>query len=129
VGGAVCYEAVYSAHGRRLAARGAEVFVNVTNDAWYWRTAATWQHALGPVSRAVECGRDLVRCANTGATLAASPDAKVVGGVPLFMPGIQIVDARLLHGLTAYVRWGDAPFLLLVGLAAVLSWRRSRRAP
>jgi len=125
-GAEVCYEAVYAAHARRIVRAGAEVIVNVTNDAWYWRTAATWQHALGPLSRAVECGRDLVRCANTGATLAVTPDAKISCSIPLFIPGVQIVDARILRVRTGYVRWGDWPVLALAALALLLSFRRER---
>jgi apolipoprotein N-acyltransferase len=123
-GAAVCYEAVFAAHGRLLARHGAEVFVNVTNDAWYWRTAATWQHALGPVSRAVECGRDLVRCANTGATLSVSPRGEVEGDIPLFAPGVQIVDVRLIGGRTAWVRMGDGPLLFVLACLLLLAIRR-----
>jgi len=128
-GAEVCYEAVFAEHGRQTAKWGAEVLVNVTNDAWYWRTAATWQHALGPISRAVECGRDLVRCANTGATLTASPRGAVVCEIPLFVPGVQVADVHLIRGRTFWVRMGDLPLVFV--LAAVLlaaAWRRDRKA-
>lgn len=123
----VCYEAAFADHARRCVASGAEVFVNITNDAWYGRTAATCQHALGPVARAVECGRTVLRCANTGLTLAASPDGRVTHALPLFAPGIHVVTTHPRTRRTPYSRWGDWPMLAVALAALTVALRRSLR--
>ena len=40
IGGFICYEAIFPSLVRRFAAGGAELLVNVTNDAWYGTTSA-----------------------------------------------------------------------------------------
>ena len=66
LGGNVCYESIFPVISRRLARNGAGILVNVTNDGWYMKTAAPYQHLHFNVFRAVENRRPLVRCANTG---------------------------------------------------------------
>ncbi|MEK7766418.1 MAG: apolipoprotein N-acyltransferase, partial [bacterium] len=122
----VCYEANFSGLVRDQVRAGAEVLVNVTNDAWYRRTAATWQHALGPVCRAVEYGRWLVRCANTGVSFIAGPDGGVWAPVGVFVPGVVAGTLPPLSGATPYALWGEWP-LILAGAAAWAAGRARRR--
>ncbi len=123
----VCYESVYPDLARRQVAAGAQVLINVTNDAWYGRTAATFQHALGPISRAVETGRTVLRCANTGLTLVANSDGTVRRTLPIFSQGVQVEPVRLESGRTVYSRYGDWP-ALLVGIAMLALAFGIRRA-
>jgi apolipoprotein N-acyltransferase len=122
----VCYEAVFPGHARALARAGAGIFVNLTNDAWYGRSAATFQHALGPIARAVECGRPVLRCANTGLTLAASPDGRIERSLELFEAGFHAVRVPAVGRPTPYLRWGDGAALIvaLAALAAASWWKR-----
>jgi apolipoprotein N-acyltransferase len=54
IAGHICYEAIFPGLVRRFAAGGAELLVNVTNDAWYGTTSAPYQHLAMTVFRAVE---------------------------------------------------------------------------
>ena len=65
VGVFICYEAVVPDLVRRFAAEGAEVLVNITNDAWFGDSAAPHQHLLMARMRAVENRRYLLRAANS----------------------------------------------------------------
>ncbi len=122
-GVAICYEAIFPAHARRLVAEGAEMFVNITNDAWYGRTAATYQHALGPIARSVECGRYTIRCANTGVSLIVDPRGRFTQTLPLFQPGVVTGEAAPLGGRTIYATWGDTAVAGYILFAAWLSFR------
>jgi apolipoprotein N-acyltransferase len=126
-GVAVCYEAIFPAHGRNLARTGADVFINITNDTWYGLSAATYQHALGPIARSVECGRWTVRCANTGATLVIGPDGRFGPPLALFKQGVAGGRMRTSAVRTPYVRWGDLPVIVWLILAAIFSLRRGIR--
>jgi len=108
----ICYEAIFPGIYRNQARQGAEYLLNQTNDAWYLLSAATYQHALGSITRAVECGRYLARCANTGLTLVVTPEGRMVSRLGLFETGVQIGDLKHISGVTAYARWGDLPLLL-----------------
>jgi apolipoprotein N-acyltransferase len=126
----VCYEAVFPGTGRDRAARCATLFVNVTNDAWYHDSAATSQHALGPVARAVEGGRWIIRAANTGLSFVAGPDGRLVTGPGLSQPGIVVADVvppadACLQ--TGFVRWGGVPLALYAVAAFAAAWRRRAR--
>lgn len=50
----VCYESVFPDYVRQFSSRGAQLLVNVTNDAWFGPTAATYQHLQHAILRAVE---------------------------------------------------------------------------
>lgn len=125
VGVFVCYEAVFPELGRAQAARCAALFVNVTNDAWYHDSAATFQHALGPIARAVEDGRWIVRSANTGFSFIAGPDGRLVTGPGLSVPGIVVADVH--SGAdpcrpTGYVRFGELPLAGYAFLLLAAAW-------
>ena len=64
----ICYEDTFPQLGREGAGDDTDFLVNLTNDGWFGEGAAQWQQAAGATFRAVENGRPLVRCANTGLT-------------------------------------------------------------
>ena len=64
----ICYESIFPDEIRQLAANGAEVFVNISNDGWYGDSGAYAQHLKQARMRAVENDRWLLRDTNTGVT-------------------------------------------------------------
>ena len=73
-GTAICYEGIFSYVMRRFAARGANVFVVLSNDAWYPRSSEPEQHLANAVLRAVESGLPMIRCGNNGGSGVVHPD-------------------------------------------------------
>jgi len=61
----ICYEIIFPDLVMEAAA-GADVVVNVTNDAWFGDTAGPYQHLRQAQIRAVETGRPVLRAANNG---------------------------------------------------------------
>jgi len=103
----ICYEDAFGADIRRQAA-DATLLVNVTNDAWYGRSLAAFQHNQIAAMRALETGRPLLRATNTGITSAISHDGREIARLPWFTRGILEVEVTGRQGTTPYVRWGDA---------------------
>lgn len=127
VGAFICYEAIFPDHVRGFAARGAELLVNITNDAWYGRTSAPHQHFAMAVFRAVENGKYLVRAANTGITAVVDPRGRVLERTPLFEPAVVVREVPFVPGQTFYARHGDIFAWACLGAAVSLSfstWRR-----
>jgi apolipoprotein N-acyltransferase len=62
----ICFEDIFSELARRFVKNGAQFIVVITNDAWYGRSGAAYQHAACSVFRAIENRVPIVRCANTG---------------------------------------------------------------
>jgi apolipoprotein N-acyltransferase len=116
---------------RRFTARGAELLVNMTNDAWYGRTSAPYQHLAMSAFRAVENRRTLVRAANTGITAIVDPWGRVREQTALFDRTVLVGDVDLVSTRTFYSRHGDVFAGAALGATAVLTGlvlaSRSRR--
>jgi len=123
-GSLVCYEAIFPEQARARVDRGAEVLVNVTNDAWYGHTPAAWQHLQSARMRAVETGRFLLRAANTGVSAIIAPDGRMTATVPWFTENIVYGEFRTSSRRTPYQRWGNWPLMLLLLPVFVRLWQR-----
>lgn len=134
----ICFEDALGELTRQTVLRGAQLLVNVTNDAWFQRTAASRQHFNEAVFRTVENRRPLVRCANTGVTAFVDRDGRVTQTLlmldgTIFGEGILagVVDVPTQGALTFYTRHGDVFSMACAtaaGLAAFLyGWRKLRR--
>lgn len=120
----ICYEDLMPRLARSFVRqKGANVLVNLTNDAWYGRTVAPWQHAWLARWRAIETRRALVRVTNTGLTAVINPKGEVARSLPTFTPGILTENVEVMEGETLYVRFGDWFAWLITGAAlAILLW-------
>jgi apolipoprotein N-acyltransferase len=103
----ICYEAIFPDLLREFPVRGAELLVNITNDGWYGRSSAPYQHFSMAVFRAVENGRYLVRAANTGITAVVDPRGRVLAQTSLFERTVLVRDVPFVSALTFYSRHGD----------------------
>ncbi len=126
-GSLICYESLFPEEARARVLNGAEVLVNVTNDAWYGTTPAAWQHFQAARMRAVETGRYVLRAANTGVTAIIQPDGVVRSIKPWWIQTVLLGTYQLSKIQTNYVRWGDWPlFGCLIMLAVPCFFRRER---
>jgi len=62
----ICFEDIFPEISGKLVNSGAKFLIVITNDAWYGKSGAAFQHAANSVFRAVENRVPVVRCANTG---------------------------------------------------------------
>ena len=114
---AICYESVFPALAQAFVERGSQLLLTITNDAWFGRSSAAYQHFNQGALRAVEQGRYVVRAANTGISGVVDPYGRVLARTPLFEQTVLAVDVRLLNGRTIYSQLGDV--VVWVSLAAV----------
>jgi apolipoprotein N-acyltransferase len=124
----ICYE---DAFGAELieGARAAGLLINVTNDAWYGRSIAAFQHNQIAAMRALELGRPMLRATNTGVTSAIDHTGGVVAELPWFTRGVLEVTVDGRTGATLYQRFGDVPAIALPALlVAFAAWRGRRRS-
>jgi apolipoprotein N-acyltransferase len=127
----ISYEVYFPDQVRRYIQRGADFLVNITNDAWYGRTAAPYQHLAMVVFRAVENNAYLVRAANTGISAVVDPTGRVFAASDLFEEEILVQTIRTRAGETFYTRYGDVfawlSVLGAVGSVGMACWNRRRK--
>ncbi len=130
----ICFESIFPDIARKWVKAGANVLVNLTNDAWYGKSSAPYHSLAMSVFRAVETRRSLVRAANTGISGFVDPLGRLVRQSGLFEPWAVAEEVALLEGETPWVRGGHlfAPLCLVVTIAvvggrAVRGGRSSRR--
>jgi apolipoprotein N-acyltransferase len=119
---AICYEVIFGSLIRQFVLGGSELLTTITNDAWYGRSSAAYQHWEQASMRAIEEGRFLARAANTGISGFVDPYGRVVQKSTLFAQAMLIGDLRFLKTRTVYSRIGDsiAWLSLAITVAALL---------
>lgn len=117
LGTSICFEAIFSYLSRKAVKQKAGVLVNLTNDAWFLKSAAGYQHLIMNVFRAIESRRFLLRCANTGISAIIEPTGNIKAQTNLFDTTILNGTCIFLSSTTFYSRWGDYFAYLCVGFA------------
>ncbi len=123
---AICYEVIYPNLIRRFVRDGSELLTTITNDAWYGRSSAAYQHWDQASMRAIEQGRYLARAANTGVSGFVDPYGRIMTKTDLFEQAILVRDLRFLNVRTVYNRIGDLVAWLSLALTAaalLATWR------
>jgi len=125
VGTPICFEDGFGYIARRFVNAGAEVLINLTNNAWSLTDSAQLQHLVAARFRAVETRRSLIRSTNAGFTGVVDPWGRVVSELPMFTQGYLIAGVPVYtpDRTPIYVRWGDYfPIVILGGLVVLLLW-------
>lgn len=109
----ICFEDIFPGLVREFARKGVDFMVNITNDAWFGRSGAPYQHTQALVLRAVENGIGIARSANTGISCIIEPSGKIARrisdaqGNHIFITGYLTGDVTLSSNPTFYTRFGD----------------------
>ena len=101
----ICYEDVIPGLSRRAVQKGADILVNLTNDAWFGDSVAPYQHHMIASFRAIENRRFLLRSTNSGYTSVVDPLGRTVGGLPNFSEGVLKSEITLERGRTFFTRY------------------------
>lgn len=99
IGTGICFESSNSLLVGKMVARGARLLVFITNDAWFKKTAAPYQHLQTTAIRSVENRIYTIQAANTGISAVIAPDGKTERATGLD-------ERRILYG---FVRFSDHP--------------------
>jgi len=128
VGVLICFESIFPKLARDWTFSGANLLVNITNDAWFGRSSAPWQHLSMAVFRAVENRRSLARAANTGVSGVVDPLGRLLAISPLFQPFYLVEEVPLLQTKTIFVSFGHHFGLLcLLALIPIALFLKSAR--
>jgi len=107
IGPLICYEDILPEFSREFAKKGANILINLTNDAWFGESFAPYQHLLVAIPRAVETRRYLIRSTNTGVSVVVDSIGQIKSQTGIFTEEIMTEEVALLYGNTLYMRVGD----------------------
>jgi apolipoprotein N-acyltransferase len=85
----ICFEDILPRLGRKMAAEKPNVFINITNDAWFGATAEPYQHLALAVFRTIEHRRPMVRAVNTGTSTFIDATGRITVQTPSVDPAPQ----------------------------------------
>lgn len=110
----ICYEDIFSRHPVRHAKNGANILVNLTNDAWYGKSSALRQHeniarihawAVGlPMVRATNNGQTAILYANKREIIETHEAGYLIGEVPILEEPSLSPFARF-HPFMDWIWW------------------------
>jgi apolipoprotein N-acyltransferase len=119
----ICFEDAFANLCRLFVDKGADAFVNITNDSWSKKWSSEIQHFQAARFRAVENRRVLVRSTNGGLSAVVGPWGEIRSRMPFFQRMYQNVSVPIYKEktLTFYSRFGDwFPQMLIALLFIVL---------
>ncbi len=127
LGPLICYEIIFPHEVQERVEHGANLLLNMSNDAWFGRSSGPDQHWNQAVLRAVEQGRYLIRSTNTGVSGFIDPRGRSMDRTSLFTATSRVHQIRPISGQTFFsanyelLRWlysGLAVLLILISLGS-----------
>jgi apolipoprotein N-acyltransferase len=126
VGVFICYESIFPNEVRQFAANGAQVLVNISDDAWYGETSAPFQHLQMARMRALENDRWILLSTNNGVTTAIDPYGRIVKQAERNVRTTLTVSFAPQTEVTFYTRFGDVFAWICVVVSLVVVFVRVR---
>ena len=133
----ICFEDIFTDLARDLADGDSKFLVVITNDAWFGKTGAPFQHLQASIFRAVENGVAVVRSANAGVSAFISHQGRVLAtvkdaeGEETFIMGQKTLDLPLVTERTLFRQGGFLfPHFAIALFLSMGVWviRRNKRA-
>jgi apolipoprotein N-acyltransferase len=124
----ICFEDTFGYLSREFTRNGAELIVNLSNDAWSQSLPAQNQHLSMAVFRAVENRRSMVRSTASGQTCAVDPSGRVLALAPPFAEAWITAEVPVLKDKTIYTLYGDylGRFFAVLSVALLIFGAASR---
>jgi apolipoprotein N-acyltransferase len=122
----ICYESIFPDEVRQFAANGAQVLINISDDAWYGETSAPFQHLQMSRMRAIENHRWILLATNNGVTTSIDPYGRIVKRAERNVRTALTVPFAAQTEVTFYTSFGDVFAWLCVVISLLVVFVRLR---
>jgi len=116
----ICFEDTFGYISRDFVKRGADILINLSNDAWSNSVTAQYQHLTMAVFRAVENNRSMVRSTTSGETCAIDPNGRIIAHAPPYRETGINVSVPVIKDISIYTKYGDYLAIFFVFMAAIM---------
>ncbi|MBI5057179.1 MAG: apolipoprotein N-acyltransferase [Nitrospirae bacterium] len=120
IGNLICYEIIFPGLVRQFVYNGANVLVTITNDGWFGKTSAPYQHFSMAVLRAVENRVPVVRAANTGISGFIDSRGRIINKSDIFVEAALTETISPGNRKSFYTQNGDLFAYLCIICSALL---------
>jgi len=122
LGVSICFELIYPWFVRASVQKGADLLVNVSNDAWFGDSAEPRQHLDIARFRCIENRRYMLRASNSGISAVIGPTGAVLARSGLFTRESVDGAVRVIPARSIYTRAGETAIIgsLVVVLAMLV---------
>lgn len=131
----ICYDAIFGDLVREAINAGSRLMVNITNDGWFGRSTAPYQHLNLVRYRAIENGMPTARLANSGVTAFIDQYGHFDKNTEIFTDRVVSRKMQLKTRDTPYQHYGDSVetallwfFLLYLIAVASMALRNTVRS-
>ena len=109
IGTPICFEDTFGYISRVFSRKGANIIINLTNDAWANSAVSQYQHLSMAVFRAVENRLPVLRATSSGQTVFIDQNGNIQKMLPPFIKDILVADVTVLteRHKTVYSYLGD----------------------
>lgn len=121
----ICFEDTVGFLSRGFVNHGAQLLINITNDAWFLESSEPAMHLQSAMFRSIETRRSMIRAANTGISCFIHPNGRIKAFVKneqnqkISVPGISTHEVPLMSQKTFYTRFGSVFAFLCLGLTLI----------
>jgi apolipoprotein N-acyltransferase len=122
----ICYESIFPNEVRQFTANGAQVLINISDDAWYGETGAPFQHLQMARMRALENHRWILLATNNGVTASIDPYGRIVKWAERNVRTALTVPFAAQTEVTFYSRYGDGFAWICVVISLLVVFVRLR---
>ncbi len=124
----ICYEVIYPELVRAMIAQGGEVIVTISNDSWFGRSSAPYQHLAMAAFRSIENRRWLLRSTSNGISALVDSGGRIRKRSPLHREDAFLAGFQYLSERTIFTRWGYLfPYACLILVLLELIWISARK--
>lgn len=110
----ICYDAIFGDLVREAIREGSRLMVNITNDGWFGRSTAPYQHLNLIRYRAIENGMPVARLANSGVSAFIDQYGHYDGNTEIFTDRVVQRKVPLKTRDTLYSHIGDTVEMFLL---------------
>lgn len=116
----ICFEDGFGVLNTKFVKNGADILINITNDAWSGVEMNAMQHLQMSIMRAVENKRSVVRSANSGMTAVINPSGRITAMLPSFTQAVLIEDVPVYNASTTfYTKFNDWFIVFMFGIGII----------
>jgi apolipoprotein N-acyltransferase len=93
-----------------------EIIINISNDGWFGKSLAPYQHLQITQIRALEFNRYILRATNTGLSAVINNNGEIIEYIPINKEGVITGFVPINLDTSFYSRYGDICILMLLFL-------------